>query len=116
MLVALRPANESSIGEVMDGDDVKLADAVDLVRAQLAEARRRAARAADQDVRFRVGDVTVEFGVELTRQGDGRLGLTLGVVTASAGGGGSRQTSHKVTINLKPHDASGADFDIADDE
>jgi hypothetical protein len=98
----------------MDGDEVKLADAVDVVRAQLAEARRRAA-AADPDVRFQVGDVTVEFGVELNRQADGRLGLTLGVVTASAGGGGSRMTSHKVTINLTPHDASGADIDISDD-
>ncbi len=99
----------------MDVEDASLADAVDLVRAQLAEARRRAA-AEDNDVQFHVGDVTVEFGVELTRQGSGQLGLTLGVVTVSVGGSRSRQASHKVTISLTPHTADGDDIDISDDE
>jgi hypothetical protein len=107
--------SEARIGELMDGDDATLADAVDVVRAQLAEARRRAAD-ADQDVRFQVGDVTVEFGVELTRQGSGQVGLALGVVTVSIGGGKSHQASHKITINLTPHAADGTNIDISDDE
>lgn len=97
----------------MGDSDIGLADALDLVRTQLAEARRRAA-VDNQDVVFGVGDVTVELGVELVRNAGGRLGLTVGVVTASGGAGVSRQTSHKITVSLSPRDASDREIEVAD--
>ncbi|MFJ4503423.1 trypco2 family protein [Streptomyces sp. NPDC088864] len=48
-------------------DGLDLTDAVRLLRRQLAAAQRDAQHS---DVRFRVGEVTVELAVQLTRTGN----------------------------------------------
>jgi hypothetical protein len=76
-----------------------LADVMSQVREELEEAQRRG---ADSPVRFSVEKVSLEFAVQVRREGSGRAGLRIGVVTAGAGGALSRDTVHRIQVELQP--------------
>ncbi|WP_206322653.1 trypco2 family protein [Streptomyces sp. HNM0575] len=82
-----------------DADPVPLADAIDVVRKELTEAQERATGSA---WRFAVEKVTLEFAVQLRKQGDAGAGLRLGVVQARAGGSYGRDDTHRIQVELKP--------------
>lgn len=92
-----------------DVDWIDLSDVIDKLRSQLSEAR---ATAVGQDVTFAVGAVTVELAVEARREGGVGGGVRFGVVTLEGKGGISSGSTHKVTLQLLPHDATGASFDV----
>ncbi|WP_198318648.1 trypco2 family protein [Pseudofrankia inefficax] len=98
-----------------------MADAIGSLRRELAAAR----LAADgESIRFELGDVELEFGLELRKEGKGELGAKFWVV--SVGGGGSRGSTatHRLKLKLKPHevvaDGSGGTVrrtvDISDED
>ncbi|MFJ9866666.1 trypco2 family protein [Streptomyces sp. NPDC101165] len=86
----------------MTDDRIELADAVEAVRNELVTA---AARSAGQDVTFEVGDIELEFGVELRREARGGVKVKAWVVEAGADGGGGTTRAHRVAVTLRPVDA-----------
>jgi len=86
---------------------MELADAVEAVRQGLMAG---AVRGADSSVRFEVGEIHMEFAVELRRVRTGRGGVRAWVVEA---GGESARTSgrtHTVSFTLRPKDAATGDY------
>ncbi|WP_406124026.1 trypco2 family protein [Streptomyces sp. NBC_00989] len=81
---------------------IELADAVQVVRDQLMLA---ASRASGQDVVFEVGDIELEFNVELQKQIQGGVKVKAWVVEAGADAGGSRTRTHRVAVTLKALDS-----------
>ena len=90
--------------------ELELAAAVATVRDELLSA---ASSAADQDIRFEVGDVTMEFSVEMRKDVRGKFGFTAWVVTAGAEGGVARSDVHKVTLSLRPHASDGKPVEVS---
>lgn len=90
-------------------DGMELADAVEAVRAGLMAG---AARGAHSSVRFEVGEIHMEFTVELQRVRGATGGVKAWVVEA---GGQSTRTSartHTVSFTLRPRNASGGVLEI----
>jgi hypothetical protein len=83
-------------------DRIELADAVQAVRDELITA---AARSSGHDVTFEVGDIQLEFGVELRKEIKGGLKVKAWVVEAGADGGGGSTRVHRVAVTLKALDA-----------
>jgi hypothetical protein len=95
-----------------------LADAIALLRDQVADARRRIASGPDGDrgVLFALGDVTLELGVELTRARGAGGALTFGVVGLNAKKDSADKATHKVTVQLTPRLPGGGGVDVGDVE
>ncbi|MFP8959086.1 trypco2 family protein [Streptomyces nanhaiensis] len=91
-----------------------LADAITLLRDQIAEAQARIAGldgtdAGHKGVLFGLGDITLELGMELTRTRGADGGLRFSVVTFGARRERADRTTHTVTVQLKPHRPDGGD-------
>lgn len=100
---------------------VELADAIGMLRDQIVEARVRVtdpAGAGDRGVRFELGEVTVELGVELARVASGEGGLRFGVAGWGLSAGGKREVhqsgTHRVTVRLTPRDVDGGPMKVRD--
>jgi hypothetical protein len=104
-------------GDAMGNDhlaDIELADAVEAIRDGLTAAT---ARGTDSALRFELGDIHMEFTVEVRRDARARGGVKAWLVDASAESGRSRAQTHKVSFTLKPkHAATGGGWDIGADE
>ncbi|BBA99333.1 hypothetical protein RVR_5903 [Actinacidiphila reveromycinica] len=83
---------------------MELADAVEAVRAGLMAG---AVRGAGADVRFEVGEIHMEFTVQLQRTSSGRGGVKAWIVEAGAEGSRSSGTTHTVSLTLHPKSATG---------
>ncbi|GGU46304.1 trypco2 family protein [Streptomyces violascens] len=92
---------------------IELADAIESVRDQLTEA---AARATGQPLVFELGDIQMEFTLELRRELKGGLKVRAWVVDAGADAGRSTGRTHKVSFTLKPHAAAdGSAWKVGND-
>ncbi|MFI9586493.1 trypco2 family protein [Streptomyces sp. NPDC052236] len=91
----------SSDGHAFDGID--LADAIQSVRDQLLDA---ATRATGQPMLFEVGDIQMEFTVELRKETKGGAKVKAWVVEAGADTSRATGRTHKVAFTLKPLDAA----------
>lgn len=95
-------------------DRIELAEVVGAVRDGLVEAARRG---AGQGLRFELGEIQMEFMVEVRRDARAKGGVKAWVVDAGAEAGVSRAQTHKVAFTLKPRDtATGQDWLIAADD
>ncbi|MFF8815918.1 trypco2 family protein [Streptomyces pactum] len=83
-------------------DNIDLADAVQAIRDELMTA---AARAADQDVVFEVGDIGMEFTVELRKETKGGGRIKAWVVDAGADRTHAETRTHRVSFTLRAKDA-----------
>ncbi len=93
---------------------VELAQAVQAVRDGLVEA---AGQAAGQPLLFELGDIQMDFTVEVRRDARAKGGVRAWVVDAGAEAGVSRGHTHRVSFTLRPRRADGGDLLIdADDE
>jgi len=97
------------------GEWLDLADAIALLREQVVEARARiAGPEQDGGVRFGLGEITVELGMELTRTRGADGGLRFAV----AGLGGRRERAEKgthiVTVRLTPRSSDDGPVDVVD--
>ncbi|MFI6082926.1 trypco2 family protein [Streptomyces sp. NPDC051217] len=82
-------------------ETVGLAEVIGRIREELEEAQRGG---RDSRLQFRVERVHVEFSVQVRREGTGKGGLNIGIVTAEAGGTAARESMHRIEIELMPHD------------
>jgi Trypsin-co-occurring domain 2 len=89
--------------------DVPLATAIEALRRELVAAVQEG---ADQEVRFALGPIELEFQVEVSREAGVEAGVKFWVV--SLGGKGSRTTgkTHTVRLSLSPVLASDVGRDV----
>jgi hypothetical protein len=78
---------------------VTLVDALDGLRAELAEA---VANAQDHDILFPVDGVEIEFQVGLTRSGEGKAGLRFWVVELGGSLAHADQSVQTLRVRLGP--------------
>jgi hypothetical protein len=86
----------------VNDDRIELADAVQAVRDELLTA---AARSSGQDVTFEVGDIELEFTVELRKEVRTGLKVKAWIAEAGVDGGGGSTRTHRVAVTLKALDA-----------
>ncbi|MFI6644498.1 trypco2 family protein [Streptomyces sp. NPDC050504] len=84
-------------------DGIELADAIASLRDQLVEA---AGRTAGQPVAFEVGDIQMEFALELRKEVKGGVKVKAWVVEAGTDAGASSARTHRVAFTLKPRDTT----------
>lgn len=80
---------------------IELADAVQAVRDELITA---ASRSSGHDLAFEVGDIELEFGVELRKEAQGGIKVKAWVVEGGVDGGGGTTRAHRVTVTLRALD------------
>jgi Trypsin-co-occurring domain 2 len=80
-----------------------LADAVEAIRQGLTDG---AARGAGQDLRFEVGEIRMDFTVQLQRSRSARGGVKAWVVDAGADASRTDGRTHTVSVTLRPVDAA----------
>jgi hypothetical protein len=97
----------------MSGDWLDLADAVGLLRDQLVEAQQRGQHS---DLRFGLGEITLELAVELSRSHGADGGLRFGIATAGVRGERSSRSTHRVVVALTPKLTGGRDVEISDED
>ncbi|RRS01235.1 trypco2 family protein [Glycomyces terrestris] len=94
-------------------DWLDLADAIEVLRSQLAEAQRRG---QDSQLQFVLGEITAEFEIELVRAKSGGGALRFSVVEADARGERSSRSTQRLTLRLNPEHRGGGDVAIGDVE
>ncbi|MFF0434665.1 trypco2 family protein [Streptomyces sp. NPDC004327] len=82
--------------------EIELADAIASVRDQLVDA---ANRATGHPVAFEVGDIQMEFTIELRKELKGGAKVKAWVVEAGADASRTRGETHRVSFTLKPRNA-----------
>lgn len=96
-----------------------LADAITLLRDQVAEAQDRITDPAglgDRAVLFTLGEITLDLGLELTGTKGVNGGLRWSVVSLGGKKESGRKATHTVTVKLTPHRPGGGDIDVSDTE
>jgi Trypsin-co-occurring domain 2 len=93
--------------------EIALVDAVAAVRDELVEAVARRPRGG---VVFEVGEVVLEFEVELRQDTSVRAGFKAWVVSADAERTVGRGSTHRVSVTLAPHSAGRGPVLVAGDE
>ncbi|MGB3310537.1 MAG: trypco2 family protein [Nodosilinea sp.] len=83
---------------------IGLQDAIAALRAELIES---VVASQGERLRFEVGEITMEFQVEVERGVDAKGGIQFWVVELGAGGAVKDKNVHKVVIPLKPVRADG---------
>ncbi|MEE1738163.1 trypco2 family protein [Streptomyces sp. BE147] len=85
-----------------DFDGIELADAVESIRNQLVEA---ATRATGLPLAFAVGDIQMEFTLELRKEAKAGGKVKAWVVEAGADASRATGRTHKVALTLTPRNA-----------
>ncbi|MGW0712639.1 trypco2 family protein [Streptomyces sp. NPDC002643] len=92
---------------------IELADAVQSIRDELLTAARRS---AGQDVVFELGEIQMEFTVELRREIKAGTRVKAWVLDAGADGAYADTRTHKVSFTLRAHDArTGGPLKVSND-
>ncbi|MFB6625063.1 trypco2 family protein [Streptomyces sp. NPDC056374] len=102
-----------------DDEWMDLADAITLLRTQVAEAQSRISEGAgegDRGVRFTLGEITLDLGLELTGTKGVDGGLRWSVISLGGKKESGHKTTHTVTVKLNPRQAGGGDIEVADEE
>ncbi len=93
---------------------VGLADAVWALRSELTAAM---AEGAGQRLRFELGEVEMEFLLEVTKEGSGEAGVKFWVISLGGRAGVSSGSTHRVKLVLTPKDVlTGHRATISDEE
>ncbi|WP_149184411.1 trypco2 family protein [Streptomyces sp. TRM49041] len=94
--------------------DIELADAIASVRDQLIDA---ANRATGHPVAFEMGEIEMEFTIELRKEIKGGTKVKAWVVEAGADGTRASGRTHRVAFTLKPQDArTGQAWKVGSDD
>jgi hypothetical protein len=91
-------------------NDITVGEAIDHLRAELIDARNRA---RDAGIRFELGDISLEFTVELRRETSARGSVKAWVVSGEAGGTRAETATHRLAFTLRAVDQDGRGIDIA---
>ncbi|MYY00448.1 hypothetical protein GT045_38100 [Streptomyces sp. SID486] len=92
-------------------DDITVGEAIDHLRAELTAAR---ARAADAGVRFELGDISMEFTVEMRRDRNARGSVKAWVVSGELARSRAETATHRLAFTLRAVDQDGQGIRIAD--
>ncbi|MFE5814209.1 trypco2 family protein [Streptomyces sp. NPDC056479] len=96
-----------------DESRIELADAVQTIRDELLTAARRS---AGQDLVFELGDIQMEFTVEIRKEVKAGAKLRALVVDAGADTARADSRTHKVSFTLQAKDArTGAPLKVGND-
>lgn len=96
-----------------DAQWVGLADAIRALRSELTAAM---AEGADQELRFELGSVEMEFLLEVQREAGTEAGVKFWVINLGAKGGVTSGSTHRVTLALTPRTRAGGTPRIRDEE
>jgi hypothetical protein len=88
---------------VDSADHIPLASAIQALRQELIAA---VDEGQDQQVRFALGDIELEFQVEIAREGRAKAGIAFWVLSLGAEGSRSTGRTHTVRLSLTPVAAS----------
>ena len=99
-------------GEVLANGPLGLAAAVAGLRRELTEAMRAG---AGEKVRFELGPVQMEFGLEIERVRGAEGGVKFWVVTLGGKASSTSGATHKVTLELTPKDEHGGPLGLISD-
>ena len=99
-------------GEVLAHKPLGLAAAVAGLRAELTAAMTAGAR---EKVRFELGPVQMEFGLEIEAERGGEGGIKFWVVTLGGKASSTSGATHKVTLELTPKDEQGGPLGLISD-
>ena len=83
---------------------IGLKEAIGTLRAELSEA---VLAAGDEKLRFEVGEITLEFQVEIERAGEASGKVNFWVVELGGSGSQTARRTHTVCIPLKPVSGDG---------
>jgi Trypsin-co-occurring domain 2 len=79
--------------------EIQLKEAIAALREELTES---ILASQSESLRFAVGEITLEFEIEIEKSMDGKGGIKFWVVELGGGGASKDKATHKVTIPLKP--------------
>jgi hypothetical protein len=89
---------------------IALAEMVEELRNGLEDA---AAQGTGKDLRFELGEVTLEAQVEVERKAEGKAGLKFWVFTSAEAAAGIAQTrTQKIVLQLRPRRAGGGTIEL----
>ncbi|MER5580941.1 trypco2 family protein [Streptomyces asoensis] len=97
----------------LPADDIELADAVQAIRDGLMAATNRG---SGSPLRFELGDIQMEFSVELRRDVRGKGGVKAWIADVSVEGGAASTRVQKISFTLKPKNATtNSGWDISNE-
>jgi len=85
----------------MPNNPLSLAEAMELVRTEIAKAQHRA-EVLGEEMRFKVSGIEIEFLVQITRERGTDGKLSLGVLEVGAAGKSGRSDTHRIMFTLEP--------------
>ncbi|MFB6558846.1 MULTISPECIES: trypco2 family protein [unclassified Streptomyces] len=94
-------------------DEISIGEAIDHLRAELSAAR---LRAAHDGVRFELGDISLEFTVELKRDKTAKGSVKAWVVSGEAGATRTETATHRIAFTLRAVDGDGQGIRIANSD
>jgi hypothetical protein len=80
-------------------EPIGLKEAIEVLRQELSES---ILAAADEELRFEVGQITVEMQLAVERKAEGKAGIKFWVLEFGGQGSHGTTETHKITIPLKP--------------
>lgn len=92
---------------------IALAEMIEELRRELQTAVQAG---KDEEIRFGLGEVTLEAQVEVKRTVEGKAGVKFWVAELGASGGGSKGVTQKIVLKLRPVDSDGSALKLADEE
>ncbi len=102
--------DEPGGGVMADEAWVGLAEAVRGVRTELAAAQ---AEGAGADLGFEVGQIELEFAVDIRKEATGQAGAKVYVLSLGAKGSVAQGVTHRMKVVLNPQDRNGSSPRIA---
>ncbi|MFJ7148996.1 trypco2 family protein [Streptomyces sp. NPDC100445] len=94
-------------------NDITVGEAIDHLRAELTAARDRAATSG---VRFELGDISLEFTVELRRERSGKGSVKAWVVSGEAEAVRAETATHRMSFTLRAVDQDGEGIRIGNSD
>ncbi len=100
---------------------MRVSDAIGSLRRELAATR---LAGAGESIRFEMGPVEMEFGLELRKEGKGELGAKFWVVSVGASGSVGTTATHRLKLTMTPKEIASdgvggtvrRELDVADED
>jgi hypothetical protein len=96
----------------VDEIGIPLAAAIKELRSELQTAMEQG---KDEELKFRLGDIELEFHVGVTKEAGGGGGIKFWLVSLEAKGSISTVQTQKITLTLKPETADGHPVLVSDE-